>query len=494
MLNYPVVGILHTNSKYRYGFTSHNVPCYLFTPLDETIPSTITGSKEQDRSKNYLALSDYSKTDKSLDRSNLISILGHCNDWKSERASLLWKYNPYVYSKKKDYTSLKFNEISHQIYDLTSSEWITINIDPNNCEDIDDCISYKIITSSSIEPEIIQIAITIADVASIISENSDLNNEAMKRCFTFYSTNERRSMLPLSVEKSASLHTDVERSGVSLMFNWNMKTQNVTEVSDLKFIVSKIRNSTTYNYENIISHCKPEHNILKDFLTQFSKSNDSHKWIEHLMIFYNTEAAKVLKNNNVGVFRRHSKPKEEKIKEYFNLLPNDVKQYLIYDSAEYCSSQNNENLEHFGLNQSVYCHITSPIRRYADLINQRLLKKIIMKDTISVLTYEDEIIQLNLRQKMMSKFNRDLFFLNLLEQNQNNTVQAIVLLTDLSKKSLKVYIGDWKRIVSIKRFEYDSFEGLKSGDVIALTYHYNMNSLSWKNKIVFQISNSTVYN
>ena len=490
MINYSVVGILHTSSKYRYGFTSHNVPCYLFTPLDETIPVTIIGSKQQDRSKNYLALSDYSKSTKSLDRSNLISILGDCNDWESERLSLLWKYNSYIYSKKKDYTSLKFNEISHQIYDLTNLEWVTINIDPDKCEDIDDCISYKIITSSSNEPEIIQIAITIADVASIISENSELNNEAMKRCFTFYSNNERRSMLPLSVEKSVSLHTDVERNGVSLMFNWNMKTQNITEVSGLKFVISKIKNSATYTYENIISHCKPEHNIIKTFLTQFSNSSDSHKWIEHLMIFYNTEAAKVLKNNNVGVFRRHSKPKEEKIKEYFNLLPNEIRQYLIYDSAEYCSSQNNENLEHFGLNQSVYCHITSPIRRYADLINQRLLKKIIMKDNISditVLTYEDEIKHLNLRQKMMSKFNRDLFFLNLLEKNQNNTVQATVLLTDIVKKSLKVYIEDWKRIISIKKFEYDSFKNLNPGDKISLQYHYNMNSVGWKNKIVFSL-------
>jgi exoribonuclease R len=480
MHDYPIVGILHTNSKYRYGFTSHNVPCYLFTPLDENIPPSVVGSKIQDRSKNYLALSDYKNVEKiSTPRSNLISVLGDCYNWEAERLALIWRYNPYNYSKKierLDYTEIKNPIFETKRLDLTGPEWTTINIDPKDCEDIDDCISYKL------ENPDIQIAITIADVASTILENTELDKEAAKRGFTFYSNSDKRNMLPLKIEQTVSLNPNTVRHGVSLLFRWNSYTKTI---SDLKFELTKIKNKKSYTYEDI--YYSDESGLI-GFLTQFGESPDSHKWIEKLMIFYNIEAAKLLKQNNTGIFRRHSKPNEEKIKTYFKFLPSDIKQTMIYESAEYCLQ--NENMSHYGLNQTTYCHITSPIRRYADLLNQRLLKKIIQKDKINFEVSQSVVDSLMLRQKAVNKFNRELFFLNLLHQNQTNTVRGTILFFDDEKKSTKVYIEDWKRIVTIKNFEYDSFRSiyLQPGDMINLKYHYNMNSVLWKNKIVYSLN------
>jgi exoribonuclease R len=60
---------------------------------------------------------------------------------------------------------------------------------------------------------------------------------------------------------------------------------------------------------------------------------DSHEWIEHMMIFYNTEAGKKLKASNMGILRRHSAPDQEKWKNYMEHVPS--LKFLAMQAAEY---------------------------------------------------------------------------------------------------------------------------------------------------------------
>ena len=130
--------------------------------------------------------------------------------------------------------------------------------------------------------------------------------------------------------------------------------------------------------------------------------HDSHKVIEEMMIAANVAAARALEERRLPtMYRIHDQPSQEKadaLRDYLasqglslrkstQLRPRDFNHILqkvrgteqqeaVNESvlrsqaqAEYAP----ENIGHFGLSLAAYCHFTSPIRRYADLLVHRAL-------------------------------------------------------------------------------------------------------------------------
>ncbi|WP_321402162.1 ribonuclease R [Maridesulfovibrio sp.] len=131
--------------------------------------------------------------------------------------------------------------------------------------------------------------------------------------------------------------------------------------------------------------------------------NFAHQIIEEFMIAANEAVAEFLTEKELGcLYRVHPGPDEEKLTNLFKVLrkigiskqiPDPVTpqtlQAVIADSEgtdqEYLVSRlllrsmkqakyEPDNEGHFGLASECYCHFTSPIRRYADLVVHRLLK------------------------------------------------------------------------------------------------------------------------
>ena len=132
------------------------------------------------------------------------------------------------------------------------------------------------------------------------------------------------------------------------------------------------------------------------------KQLESHVLIEEFMIAANIAAAKTLSlKQSLCLYRCHDHPPEEKFSDFLILLKNlgipykknpkasahffhklletklnegqrDLLQQMILRSQSQ-ASYTIENIGHFGLALEHYCHFTSPIRRYADLIVHRLL-------------------------------------------------------------------------------------------------------------------------
>lgn len=158
----------------------------------------------------------------------------------------------------------------------------------------------------------------------------------------------------------------------------------------------------------------PEPEIVLDFtggISDIEKAERfwSHQIIEELMIAANEAVARFLTERKTGcLYRVHEGPDPEKIRSFYKLVqrlgykghfPKGfsgkglqhilaffkghseerlVNTMLLRSMAQAVYSE--RNLGHFGLSSRCYCHFTSPIRRYPDLIVHRLLKSALRED------------------------------------------------------------------------------------------------------------------
>jgi exoribonuclease R len=493
----PIVGTLILNSKYKYGLTSRGVPLYLFTPYNESYPCFIVGSSERDTSKNRLVLVQFDSwpENSKFPRANLQRILGISGDFKAEAEALYWLYSPQTLNLKN--LVMPTTEGASQDHRKDISHLPTISIDPPGCKDIDDVISYKQIGS------LYTIIITIADVAETIDEGTPIDIHARKVGQTLYSGFlPPRNMLPSALsEDTLSLLPNQKRFGVSLFIQWDSENK---EILTSVFHQTIVMNKTAHTYESVYKDTEFPINILQDISDSLGSIDikDSHTWIERLMVYYNAKASNTLAMFGCGIFRGQQEATLPLLDKYMRICP-----HLAHEAAIFTDAEN--IIPHYSLGIDSYCYASSPIRRYVDIVNQRLLKKII--ETRYGLLAEppsliDEMTEL---QKQAKRHSRDEFFLQQLAAAATTAtppeLDGILFECEKSKKAadswkLKVYIPQWRRFVKLsyegykterdtyvfqKKNNTDTFE-IKEEDPIRLTYYYNPNKVGWKRKFVFQ--------
>ncbi|MBQ2889289.1 MAG: ribonuclease R [Clostridia bacterium] len=128
----------------------------------------------------------------------------------------------------------------------------------------------------------------------------------------------------------------------------------------------------------------------------------ANKIIEEFMVAANSVVAKFLCENNIGaIYRVHDEPNKEKLENTLNFIYNkgyehcrslqalmqevsDTPQEAAFSTMLLRSmakaKYDSKNDGHFGLMLDNYCHFTSPIRRYPDLVCHRALKALIEND------------------------------------------------------------------------------------------------------------------
>jgi exoribonuclease R len=466
-----IVGTLELNSKYLYGHTSRGVPIYIFQPMNTAFPVFRVGCSLKDTNRNQIVLIEFSEwpTHEKFPRGNLLKVLGKVGDNSAEKLGIQWLYGyPRLTGKNFLFTGPHDTEVRPFV------EGVTINIDPPGCKDIDDVVTLRSLPGKS---HLWECVITIADVAAWIPDEGEADRQALIKTQTLYENGHVViPMLPLTLsEDNASLHPGQERLGVSLFCEWDG-----TQLHRKGFQITRVRNQKSYTYDSIYEAEKTfafPVGILREIASYLlgQPTDDSHVWIEQLMLLYNKEAALVLLETKTGLLRAHDAPDKEKAEQLEKLHP-DLR-FLAYTSAKYVPTA--DGWTHAGLGNTPYAHASSPLRRYADLMNQRALKAAIRCQECSPCS-TSLALKLNKGDKRHRQYDRDLFFLEQVGQASLGCKTGLVV--SANEKKVSVYIPTWKRMVRVKHQEQ-----LEPGTQVVVEYYANMNKPRWKERFVMRL-------
>ena len=327
--------------------------------------------------------------------------------------------NPYP-QRNKIYSDeeLEFIERKTDRKDLTHLSCFAI--DNSDSSDADDAIS--------IEGD--RVWIHIADVASYVDCNSDLDLFAQKRISNLYLPDQTLHMLPPSISEVCSLGVDETSNAVSVGF-----VLKDFEISDIQIYLSQIK-VTKLSYEEA-DKLLSENKILSK-LNEIAKEHKSSRENNGAIRLNLPKADIKLRDQKVLVIPQLKSESREMISEFmvlagrvvakFSIENNISMPYLLQDSGKFSDEiiENINNLSlsktfeaakgfnrsklsvkpslHAGLGLNEYLRVTSPMRRYMDLLVQQQLVRFISNRTLLNESEIKERIKVN--NSSSSKINK----------------------------------------------------------------------------------------
>ena len=479
-----ISGTLELSAKVRYGIGSRGIPLFRFVPYDTSIGPFAVGCSQRDLFHNVHAIvtpNAESSPQSSpsfrtlLPKGTLVQNLGIPNDETNLQVLLA----AYAYDGKK---SLRLPKLVQTITpdppaDFSNRPHVeghTFHIDPPGCKDVDDSFSFLRLDGRTSKSW--RISINIADVAAWVKEGSDVDVKASERATSFYSP-EGEALVPMFPreisEGAASLRGAEPRPTLSLQFTW---TPGV--LTDFQWVEAMATTHTSYTYDEADAAHAEGMSALKQLSAELDPTNTaqtSHEWVQNMMILYNRKAGETLRQKGNGILRRHSAPKAAALAQWTAIDPS--LSFLAYEAATFCLATD-EDTRHFGLSEvDSYAYASSPIRRYCDLVNQRILKG------ASAAVQQETVDALNRRQKQAKAFSRDLFFMRELATGAKMQGGLVVAHTDKAFTAFKAYIPAWKRCVKVKCME----DLPPVGSRVTLEWLCDYEKPNWKEKIIFRM-------
>lgn len=314
--------------------------------------------------------------------------------------------------------------------DLTEFECVTI--DPDTARDYDDAISLTKDSEGNYH-----LGVHIADVAHYVRPGTHLDKEAYERCNSTYFPGECVPMLPEELSNElCSLKANVKRltQSVLAVFDPNgsmiryeikrtvIKSRKRFTYKEALAVLEKREKSTHAELLNLmvelchllkkkrfergsIDFAMAENALIVDkkgvpLRIERIEYDITHQMIEEFMLKANEITASHLQaQGKTLIYRIHEEPAAESFKDFYAFARNlgfqlpaspthrDI-QKLFQEAKDSpllgqlsvsfirsmkLASYSPDNIGHYGLALEHYCHFTSPIRRYTDLIIQRLL-------------------------------------------------------------------------------------------------------------------------
>jgi len=259
-----------------------------------------------------------------------------------------------------------------KIADLRNYHVITV--DPDSCTDFDDAFSAQLMGN------ILIVNVYISHVFFWM-ESFGLWDAISDRVSTIYLPDRKRPMLPsLMSERLCSLQKGKPRVAFVMSARYNLITGK--QISEPTFMNALINVRKNYSYEDPLLNDNKAYCYISDIASRNAGYDmDSHEVVAWWMVKMNAECAQRLSTVNGGIFRVQSNTISAPTTV---AKQNDfVRRWLKLDGPADPAQYSSVSSRHSGLGLDHYAHITSPIRRIADIVNQAAFMKRVMGYDVS---------------------------------------------------------------------------------------------------------------
>jgi len=363
-------------------------------------------------------------------------------------------------------------------------------IDGPMTRDFDDALSLRV------EEGRIHLGIHIADVASAIGPDSLLDEEASQRGTSLYLPRHQIPMIPVALSQEAlSLKQGCDRPAISLLAVLD-RDGNLLES---RFVPSLVRVEKQWTYDEV-NQSFDEEPLFREMrqlsqvmrqrrldqgalvlslpeiavevtaqgtilLHKVEQDTPSRALVAEFMIFYNWLAARFCKEHQIpAIYRCQETPAER-------LSPEEIRYiYYVFKQRRKLSplSIHTEPKPHSSLGVDMYTTVTSPIRRYYDLLVQRQIKNYLCRGAplyareavekkrlvLDPLLKSIELLTRNSTRYWIQKY---------LAQHIGERFPALVL--DVIRNKYRVLLSDVLLIAEVKR---DNGQNLHEGQEITV--------------------------
>lgn len=244
-------------------------------------------------------------------------------------------------------------------------EQYVFSIDPPGSKDYDDAFAIDTIDDQTF------VTVHIANVA-IWLEYLHLWRYLTGRVSTIYLPDCKKTMLPgILSDQICSLQQ--KQRNVTMFTRFPILPNGDIDFENITFgnAVVKVRKNYDYEAHNLLTNTRYR-DLHKVTQILDSSVTDSHDVVSFWMIQVNVYLAKNLQQYNIGIFRTSTLKYDERMNLGFDKKICDTLFHYKNASANYVTGKQ-DDLQHVIMNKGAYTHITSPIRRKVDLLNQLFL-------------------------------------------------------------------------------------------------------------------------
>lgn len=437
--------------------------------LIHKFPKILTKTKKLAQQRDMYAIVKIEKVENNIIYCDVVSYLGVVGDEVVEAkfmehvCTAHWKRTKDITQK---FLKVKDIDLTPNRTDLTS--YTVYSIDPRGCRDIDDALHY-VYHEATNEHEI---GIHIADVSSFIQKDSEIDNELKRRIETIYDY--KRDPIHMIPEELSINHISLLEGIPKRAFSVILKLNDKYEIKSIEFKKTMICVTKNLTYEeaqemigsdDVVNGLLHLYNIGMEFKEQIPDSfpkdetyqkvalpgtYDTHQMVAIYMIYANKLTAEKIKSMSQDrVLLRTNHPSIKTQTNYNNVDSFLLKKYNINHKEQALYQTGIQNSYHHSLNLEFYTHMTSPIRRYADIIVHRQLYNAIYNKDIDILDCSD-VFSMNFYKKYYRQTERYMRIIEISSKLGMDCQEADAYITMINedKESIRLYVPGFD-------FDYD---------------------------------------